>query len=552
MRYSWLSKMSMVCDEKRNQREQGVVSTMAEVSERLQRLFYPHSVVFVGASNKPDKWGSIILANLINGGFKGLIYPVNPGETEIQGLTSYPSVTLVPGTPDLAVIVVPPGSVPHVIDECVAKGIRAGVVITAGFAEVGDDGHDLQREMVTRARDGGMLLVGPNCNGIMCPPANLYAAMPPVFPPPGQVAIVSQSGNVATSIARRVIKKGFGISCFVSSGNEADLHCEDFFRYLAKDPETRVILSYIEGFRDGKRFLEIAKEVTKKKPIIVLKAGSTSAGAKAAMSYTAALAGSDHAFEGLRRQAGIIRAKNIDDLTNVGVGFIHQPLPRGRQVAVLTAGGGWGVLAADACAKAGLEVPALPEETIAELDAFMPAWWNRGNPVDLVAALRPDHLWKASECLLRCSEIHGVILLGIMPVLPLRPLAPSASEQETENGIQEILRGIRDAFQNLVGLADRYHKPLIVASEFPTTAVDIESRMSGMLGKIGGVCYLRPEDAATAMAGLATYAEYIGLRGLDKDAHHHLQGRTPNALGGSKGSKPATASVSNPDTPLGG
>lgn len=506
---------------------------MSEVVEKFQPLFHPKSVAFIGASNKPGKWGSIVLTNLINGGFKGAIYPVNPGETEIQGLKSYPRIARVPETPDLAVIVVPPPSVPQVIEECVTRGVRAGVVITAGFAEVGDDGEDLQLEMVNRARAGGMILVGPNCNGIMCPPANLHAAMPPVFPPPGQIAVVAQSGNVATSIARRVIRKGLGISCLVSSGNEADLHCEDFFQYLAEDPETKVILSYIEGFRDGKRFFEIAREVTKKKPIIMLKAGNTSAGAKAAMSHTAALSGSDSAFDGVRRQTGVIRAKNIDDLTHIGLGFIRQPLPRGRRVGVVTAGGGWGVLAADACAEAGLEVLTLPEEAIAELDVFMPAWWNRGNPVDLVAALRPDHLWKALECLLQCGEIDGVILLGIMPALPLRPLPPSASPQEIEKRLQEILMGIRDSFQEFLGLADRYQKPVIVASEFPTTAVDIESRMAGMLGEIGGVCYLTPEDAAMVMASLANYAEYLGIGPREKDSDQRARNDAVYSVRGS-------------------
>jgi acyl-CoA synthetase (NDP forming) len=511
-----------------------VFSMKPEVVAKFQPLFHPKSVAFIGASNKPDKWGSIILANLINGGFNGPIYPVNPGETDIQGLKSYPKIADVPNNPDLAVIVVPPPSVPQVIDECVNKGVRAGVVITAGFAEVGDAGQDLQLEMVNRARAGGMILVGPNCNGIMCPPANLHAAMPPIFPPPGKVAVVAQSGNVATSIARRVMKKGLGISCLVSTGNEADQHCEDFFQYLAEDPETKVILSYIEGFGDGRRFFEITREVTKKKPVIMLKAGSTGAGARAAKSHTAALSGSDSSFDGVRRQAGIIRAKNIDDLNNVGLGFIRQPLPRGRQVGIVTAGGGWGVLAADACAEAGLEVLTLPEKTIAELDAFMPAWWSRGNPVDLVAGLRPDHLWKALECVLRCSEIHGVILLGIMAALPLRPLPTSTNPQEIEKAIQEILRGMRDAFQKLLGMADRYQKPVIVASEFPNTAVDIESQMAGMLGTIGGVCYLRPEDTARVMASLADYAEYLRFVALEDGADHNPPNKRPKKLSDSK------------------
>jgi acyl-CoA synthetase (NDP forming) len=508
---------------------------MSDVVAKFQPLFYPKSVAFIGASNKPGKWGSIILTNLINGGFNGPIYPINPGETaEIQGLKSYPTIADVPDNPDLAVIVVPPPSVPQVIDECVNKGVRAGVVITAGFAEVGDAGQDLQLEMVNRARTGGMILVGPNCNGIMCPPANLHAAMPPIFPAPGKVAVVSQSGNVATSIARRVMKKGLGISCLVSTGNEADLHCEDFFRYLAEDPETEVIMSYIEGFRDGRRLFEIVSEVTRKKPVIMLKAGSTGAGARAAKSHTAALAGSDSSFNGVRRQAGIIRAKNMEDLINIGLGFIRQPLPRGRRVGIITAGGGWGVLAADACAEAGLEVLTLPEKTIAELDAFMPAWWNRGNPVDLVAGLQPDHLWKAVECVLRCSEIHGVILLGIMAALPFRPLPTSLEPEEIEKAIQEILRGMRDAFHKILGMADRYQKPVIVASEFPSTALDIENQLASMVGQIGGVCYLRPEDTAMVMAGLAYYAEYLRFEDRDNDANHNPPNKRSDQLSGPK------------------
>jgi acetyltransferase len=484
---------------------------MSEIIAKFRPLFHPQSVAFIGASNKPGKWGSIILTNLINGGFKGPIYPVNPGEAEIKGLKSYPNIAEIPDTPDLAVVAVPPSSVPQAIEECVAKGVRAGVVITAGFAEVGGNGENLQQEMVNIARAGKMILVGPNCNGITCPPANLSITMAPIVAPPGEVAIVSQSGNVATSIARRIIKKGFGISRLVSIGNEADLHSEDFFRYLAEDPQTKVILSYIEGFRDGKRFFEIVREATKKKPIIMLKAGNTGAGARAAMSHTASLSGSDLIFKAVQKQAGIIRAENMDDLTNIGVGFIRQPLPEGKRVGIVTAGGGWGVLAADACAKAGLEVPALPDETIAELDGFMPAWWNRSNPVDLVAALQPDHLWKALEYLLRCSEIDGVILLGIVAALPLSPLPPSADPQEIEKGFQKILKGIKDAFQKLQQLGDQYQKPVIAASEFPNTVLDIEGRMAEMLGKTGQVCYLRPDDTAVLMAGLAHYSQYRNL-----------------------------------------
>jgi acyl-CoA synthetase (NDP forming) len=474
---------------------------MAGVDRRLASLFRPRSIAFVGASNAPRKWGYLVLANLINGGFEGAIYPVNPKEPEVQGIKACESIARIPEVPDLAVIVVPPPSVPGVIDECVAKGVRAGVIITAGFAEVGPDGERMEREMVERARKGGMCLAGPNCNGIMIPSLKLYSAMPPVFPPPGPLGVVAQSGNVATSIARRGMKNGFGCSCFVSTGNEADLHCEDYFGFLADDPDTKVILTYVEGFRDGRRFFEVAREVTRKKPIVMIKGGGTEAGARAAMSHTASLAGADQAFAGACRQAGVIRAWDLDNLVNIGAGVMRQPLPKGNRVGILTGGGGWGVLAADASARAGLEVVRLPEATLRELDGILPPWWSRSNPVDLVAGLREGDLANSLECLLRCPAVDGVVLLGIMPAIPLRPLPASAGAEAVAERIQAIVRIAVEVFDGLMELADRHEKPVVIGSEiFP--AGDLETQLAEALGSRGYVCYPKPEDAVAVMAAL--------------------------------------------------
>ena len=482
---------------------------MPDAQISFRSLFHPQAVAFIGASNKPRKWGSIILNNMKIGGFTGRIYPVNPTELEVQGLRAYARVADLPESPDLAVIVVPPQAVPGVVDECVAKGVRAGIVITAGFAEVGGEGESLQEEMVKKARQGGMILVGPNCNGIMRPGAKLYIAMPPVFPPPGPMAVVAQSGNVATSIALRVMKMGFGCSCFISSGNEADLHCEDYFAFLADDPETKVILSYVEGFREGTRFFDVARQVTRKKPIIMLKAGGTDAGAKAAQSHTASMAGSDAAFDGVCGQAGVIRSRDMDEMVKIAASFISAPLPRGRMVGIVTAGGGWGVLAADACVRAGLEVAALSRETIAELDGFLPTWWNRGNPVDLVAGLRQDDLGKSLEVLLKSPEVDAVILLGIMPALPFEPLPPVLTPEIIERRTESTVRLIGEVYDQFMGLASFHGKPVIVASELPFAIGDLEDRMILMLGKKGYVCYPGPEDGALVMAHLLRYARYL-------------------------------------------
>ena len=379
---------------------------------KLAPLFKARSVAFIGASKDPTKWGFLTLKHIIDGGFRGSLYPVNPREPEILGLKVYQGIADLPETPDLAVIIVPPPAVPAVIKECVSKGIRAGIVITAGFAELGGEGAKLQDEIVTIARQGGMALVGPNCNGVMSPWNSQYVQFPSFFVPPGPVAVIAQSGNVMDSLSLQIQMHGFGCSACIASGNEAVLHCEDYLEYLADDPRTKVILSYIEGFKDGERFLAVAREVSKKKPIVMLKAGKTQAGARAAASHTAALAGSDAVFDAVCRQSGVIRAKSLDEMLNIGLAFLRQPLPRGRGLGIITAGGGWGVLAADACAELGFDIVQLPEETINELDKILPAWWNRGNPVDLVAGAAADNLFKAVELVMQCPSVDALMFLS--------------------------------------------------------------------------------------------------------------------------------------------
>ena len=466
-------------------------------------------MVLLGASKDLKKWGFIILANLIDGGFRGRIYPVNPREEEILGLRVYRSVKDLPETPDLAVIVVPPSSVVSVVKDCANKGIRAGVVITAGFAEIGDGGERLQREMVQVARSGGMMLMGPNCNGIMNPSNKLYAQMPSIFPPPGPIAIVAQSGTVAISIARRSVVKGFGCSKYISTGNEADLHFEDYLEYLAEDPQTKVILGYVEGFRDGLRFFHTAKEVSKKKPVVLLKAGESPAGARAAISHTASLAGSNAVFEAVCKQAGVIRVGDPDELVNIGVALLHQPLPQGRRVGIVTAGGGWGVLAADACTRLGLEVVSLPDDTLTELDSFLPDWWNRGNPIDLVAGARGDAVVKSVEALLRCAVVDSAILLSLMLALPVRRLRRATSEDEREHWEETMLSAIGDTFGQLNELTERYQKPVIVASELAFTDASFEMKMTYALGERNCVCYTLPHQAAMVVANLVRYSEYL-------------------------------------------
>lgn len=484
---------------------------MSEILERFEPLFSPRSIAFVGASKDPGKWGFIILFNMLNGRFKGNIYPINPREEEILGLKVYRNIEELPEGPDMAVIIPPPTSVLPVIERCVKKGVRAAIVITAGFAEVGGEGERMQQEMVDMARRGGMILVGPNCNGVISPYSRLYCTMPPLYPRRGPMAIVSQSGNVAASVTREAMSKGLRFSRFISSGNEADLHTEDYLEFLGEDPNTRVILSYVEGIKDGRRFLEVARRVSLKKPIVMIKVGETAAGARAAKSHTAALAGEDATFDAACKQAGIIRVYKMEELYNVGAAFLRQPLPTGRRVGIVTAGGGWGVLTAEACAKAGLDVVELSETTLRKLDSFLPPWWSRNNPVDMVAGLREGDVRKSLETVLGSPEVDGVILLGLRGGMPkkLAELTPADGPQAFAKVIMDDLA---EAFKEIIDIRDRFGKPVVIASDIPFSFFDtgeVERQVSVMAGEAETLCYTTPHQAVHAYASLVRYAEYL-------------------------------------------
>ena len=473
-------------------------------------FFQPRSLALLGASADRRKWGFRILRNIQSGGFEGNIYPVNPKGGEILGLKAYTGIKEIPEVPDLAVIVVPPESIIETIRECAEKGIKAGVVITAGFAEVDDRGLELQRKMVETAHKGGMALIGPNCFGILSPWHKLYSQMPPVIPPAGPIAVVSQSGNVGFTIARRAMATNFGISRLVSTGNEADLHAEDILEFLADDPETKVILSYIEGFKDGRRFFEIASRVTRKKPIVMIKVGETEAGALAARSHTAALSGSDTVVEAMCRQAGIIRVRNLIELANVGYGFLCQPIPRGKRVGIVTTGGGWGVLAADACSKLGLEVVKLPPAVIAELDAMLPAWWSRNNPVDLVAGSSNEGMQRVVEILAQCDEIDGILKLGIIPPWETWS-AERISGMSREDRYKAIVQGYVEDCERTRETSARFAKPIYVATELPIPKGDrsIEQEVTTGLGLKHLVIYGMPHEAAMVFNAMASYSQYL-------------------------------------------
>lgn len=473
--------------------------------KNLEYVFNPRSLAFVGATDKLGKWGFIIFNNLITGGWEGKLYPVNPGREEVLGYKAYPTVRDVPGEIDLAVLATPAGAVPAALDDCVAKGVKAVVVISAGFKELGGAAAEAEAAMVEKARAAGMVLVGPNGQGVCCPGTKFYAWMPHLFfPKPGPVAVIAQSGNVQGLMMTSLLQAGLGVSKGVSSGNEADLKTEDYISFLADDPDTKVILSYVEGLTDGRRFLEIARETSLKKPIVLLKGGQTEFGVAAARSHTGALAVSDELFSAACRQAGVVQARTIVEASLIAASFANRPLPKGRRVGIVTGGGGLGVIAADLCAQAGLSVPALSPDTLAKISNKMPEWFVPGNPIDLVAGLNFEAVPAILETIMTSREIDALLLLFVGPRDPDRPEIVAKNEQTVRmKKMWESMRTMFKFFQDMLGkLMQKTGVPVFTVSDF---GEGLELEKTNRFQPGYAVFY---QDIESACAGLKALAEY--------------------------------------------
>ncbi|UCC16883.1 MAG: CoA-binding protein [Dehalococcoidales bacterium] len=348
-------------------------------------LFDPESVAVIGASNNPGSWGGRIMSNLLAPNNRP-IYPVNPSSPEIMGQKSFDSILDLPEPVDMAAIVVRAELVPDTLRECIRKKINSALVISGGFRETGEAGAAREKEILEIAREGNIRFIGPNTMGHMDTHSKLNTVNFVQGMPPGNVALIAQSGNMGARIIQNADRYGMSFSRFVCCGNEASIYLEDYLEYFASDPNTRVIALYIEGLRDARRFLKTASEITLKKPIVVLKSGSTKSAARASRSHVGALTGADEVYTAAFKQAGVIRVKDDDELCDVAVALLNQPLPKGRKVGILTMGGGLGVVATEACENEGLEIPELEQSTIEKLNELLPERWSHANPVDLVGS----------------------------------------------------------------------------------------------------------------------------------------------------------------------
>lgn len=389
------------------------VAARVYAAASLHSLFHPTSVAVVGASREPSSVGYRILDALLEARFQGPVYPINPKASHVGSIRAYPSISAIGAEVDLAVIAVPARIVSAVVDECIEAGVRSLVVITAGFAEVGEEGKEAQEELLAKVRKHGLRMVGPNCLGLLHtdPEVRLNASFAPVMPPAGTVALGSQSGALGIAIIALARRLGLGLSSFVSVGNKADVSGNDLLEFWEEDPRTRVILFYLESFGNPRRFARIARRVGRTKPVVVVKAGRSGAGQRAASSHTAALTAADTAVDALFRQTGILRADTLEEMFSVARALVDQPLPTGRRVAVVTNAGGPGILCTDALEAAGLEVNAFSDETRARLDEFLPSEASSSNPVDMIASADPEDYRRTVEIVLRSGEVDALVVI---------------------------------------------------------------------------------------------------------------------------------------------
>ncbi len=455
---------------------------LGNLDKTLEKLLWPRSVAVIGASRDPRKLGYLILDNILRYGFQGRVYPVNPGASPVLGVTAYANVMDVPDTIDLAVIVVPAPAVEPVLESCGIKKVQAVAIISAGFGEVGPEGAVLQQKLVNIAKAHGIRILGPNSLGILNTTHHLNASFAVGMPKEGGVAVMTQSGAVATAILdwARVVDLGF--SQFVSLGNTADIDEIDLLQAWATDPHCKVIAGYLEGIRNGRVFLESARFASARRPVVLMKVGNSASGAAAALSHTGALAGEDKILDAAFRQAGVIRAYTMEELFDLSLAFACSPLPPGRRIVILTNAGGPGVMAVDAMERSGLALSALSTDLQARLRSLVPQAASMDNPVDLRGDATAMGYQSALEQLLADDDVDGVIVL----LTPQRVTEP-----------QVVARSI-------MHLARQASKPVLsVYMGGATFALGRE-----MLGAAGLPVYPYPERAVRAMAALSSYAEY--------------------------------------------
>lgn len=484
--------------------------------EQFRALFEPRGVLVAGASAHPGKFGFVSLHNLLASGYQGRVFATNLERTNVLGIETVVSVDELPvGEIDLVFVCTPKSANLDLLRSCASKGVRAAFLTSAGYGESGDQGRADEDELVALCDELGILLAGPNGQGVVSTPASLCAQIVAPYPPRGRIAVASQSGNFVSSFLNWACATGIGISRAVSAGNAAATTVADYLEYYAADSETSVGLAYVEGLVDGRGFADRLRQITPLKPVVLVKGGATAGGARAAASHTGSLATDDRTFDGMCRQVGVARARTVEEAFEAAATFATQPLPTGNRVVVMTTAGGWGVVAADAISSSGvLDLVELPEDLLSEIDTRLPPRWSRNNPVDLAGGETRDTIPDVMAMIASHQSVDAIIYLGI-GIQSNQAAMMASGRFYPDHGLERIVAYHRRQDERFARAADEISrstgKPILTASELavadPANAGPATVRASGRL------CYASANRAVTALEHLVRYARFRELRG---------------------------------------
>jgi acetyltransferase len=481
------------------------------VKRDCSALFDPRGVIVAGASSHPGKFGFVVLHNILRHGYAGKVLATNTGGGEILGLATASSVDDLPrGEADLALLCTPPDANVDVLRACARKGVRAAYVMTAGYAETGEAGRRAEEELAAAAEECGIVLAGPNGQGIVSTPASLCAQIVAPYPPAGRIGIASQSGNIASAFENLAGWSGIGVSRAVSAGNAAVLGVGDYLDYFAHDDATDVGLAYLENVRDGRVLADRLAHVTRRMPVVLLRGGTTSAGQRAAVSHTGALASDERVFAGMCRQVGVHLAGTAEEAFDAAATFATQPLPRGPNVAVLTTAGGWGVLTADAITRSELTIAPLPPDLLAQIDALLPPRWSRGNPIDLAGSETRDTIPDVLALLAAHPAVDAILFLGSgvqSNQAKLLRNGPYAADEGLERIVAFHERQDERYAQVAAEVSAEHGKPVLVATEL--AVADPDNPGPRAVRASGRLCYASPHRAVVALEHLWRRWRYL-------------------------------------------
>lgn len=485
-------------------------------ADRFRALFEPRGVLVAGASTHPGKFGFVSLHNILACGYQGKVFATNRDGAEVLGIRTVADIDDLPdGEIDLVFVCTPAAANPDVLRACAKKGVTAAFIASAGYAEAGEAGFAAEAELVALADELGILLAGPNGQGVVSPPAKLCAQIVGPFPPAGHIGIASQSGNFVSSFENYAQLSGVGVSRAVSAGNAAAVGVPDYLEYYADDPETRVALAYVESVGDGRAFVDRLRAVAPRIPVVVVKGGATAGGQRAAASHTGALASDDRVIDGALRQAGVCRAATVEEGFEAAATFASQPLPRGNRVVVVTTAGGWGVVTADAIAATDLELAALPPDLMAAIDAELPPRWSRNNPVDMAGGETRDTVPRILDLVASHPEVDAVVFLG-MGIQSNQARLMRQGPFWPDHGLERIVgyHERQDAryAEAAAEVSEATGKPVLVATELAVTSPDNPGPAA--MRAAGRLCYPSANRAVVALGHLWRRSRWLARRGL--------------------------------------